>query len=60
MRGSRGETTEKLHSECELKPPMHREVSIQVETGFSKQASVNLKNLSMHAKQVQQQSLVDT
>ncbi len=24
----------KLHSEYELKPPMHREVPIQVETGF--------------------------
>lgn len=27
-------TSVKLASEYELKPPMHREVSIQVETGF--------------------------
>lgn len=29
---------------------MHREVPIQVETGSSKQASVNVLNLSVHAK----------
>lgn len=40
----------KLHSGYGLKPPMHREVPIQVETGSSKQASVNVLNLSMHAK----------
>lgn len=40
----------KLHSGYGLKPPMHREVPIQVETGSSKQASVNVSNLSMHAK----------
>lgn len=29
---------------------MHREVPIQVETGSFQQASVNVSNLSMHAK----------